>query len=168
MTTNLLLGVALDEIAQTIGPEHVLISGESFEQRARDTTPSVQRPAGFVFPDSVEAVQAIVRIANRHAIALWPVSKGKNWGYGAATPVYAGALIMVLERMNRILEVNEELAYTVIEPGVTYGQLNRYGHDGQYAGRQCHRQRTRAGLRRNAIRRSLWKPVRAGSGLAHR
>ena len=128
MTTNLppALGVALDEIAQTIGPEHVLISGESFEQRARDTTPSVQRPAGFVFPDSVEAVQAIVRIANRHAIALWPVSKGKNWGYGAATPVYAGALIMVLERMNRILEVNEELAYTVIEPGVTYGQLNRY------------------------------------------
>ena len=128
MSTNspAALGVALDEIAKAIGREHVLLGGESFERRAQDTTPSVQRPAAFVFPDSVEAVESIVRIVNRYAIALWPVSKGKNWGYGGATPVYAGAIVMVLERMNRILEVNEELAYAVIEPGVTYEQLNHY------------------------------------------
>ena len=35
-------------------------------------------------------------------------------------------MVMILERMNRILEVNEELAYAVIEPGVTYEQFNAH------------------------------------------
>ncbi len=33
---------------------------------------------------------------------------------------------MILQRMNRILEVNEELAYAVIEPGVTYEQFEQH------------------------------------------
>lgn len=33
---------------------------------------------------------------------------------------------MVLERMNRIHEVDEALGYAVIEPGVTYKQLNEF------------------------------------------
>ena len=37
--------------------------------------------------------------------------------------LHDGAVILLLERMNRILEVNEDLAYAVIEPGVTYKQL---------------------------------------------
>ena len=37
-----------------------------------------------------------------------------------------GALIIILERMNRIHEVDEELCYAVIEPGVSQGQLNEY------------------------------------------
>ena len=36
---------------------------------------------------------------------------------------------MILERMNRILHVDEDLAYAVIEPGVTYDSLNRYLKD---------------------------------------
>jgi len=117
---------AIAKIKQVVGEKQIILKGEAFEERAGDTSPKVQRPAGFVFPASVEEVQAIVKVANEFKISLWPVSKGKNWGYGAATAVHAGALIVVLERMNRILEVNEELAYTIIEPGVTYGQLNTY------------------------------------------
>ena len=41
-------------------------------------------------------------------------------------PYRDGTLILVLERMNRIIEVNQELAYAVIEPGVTQQQLNDY------------------------------------------
>jgi FAD/FMN-containing dehydrogenase len=59
----------------------------------------------------------------RRGLAVWPFSRGNSWGYGTKNAVAPGAVVMVLERMNRILEVNEELAYAVIEPGVTQQQL---------------------------------------------
>ena len=60
---------------------------------------------------------------------VYPISCGKNWGYGDACAPAAGSAILDLGRMNRILEVNRELAYCVIEPGVTQGQLFNYLRD---------------------------------------
>jgi 4-cresol dehydrogenase (hydroxylating) len=40
---------------------------------------------------------------------------------------------MVLERMKKIERVDEKLGYAVIEPGVTYGELNRYLKDNNLA-----------------------------------
>src|SRR6516165_9296006 len=54
------------------------------------------------------------------------VSTGKNLGYGGAAPVYSGSVVLDLKRMNRILEVNEENAYALVEPGVSYFDLYRY------------------------------------------
>src|SRR3546814_8726582 len=50
----------------------------------------------------------------------------KSWGYGDACPVTAGNVILDLSRMNRIREVDPALAYAVIEPGVTQGQLSEH------------------------------------------
>jgi 4-cresol dehydrogenase (hydroxylating) len=61
-------------------------------------------------------VQAIVRLANEHRVPLWPVSRGKNLGYGTAAPRSAGSVVLDLGRMRRILEVNPDLGYCVIEP----------------------------------------------------
>lgn len=40
------------------------------------------KPVGAVCPQSLEEVQAIVRIANQYRQPIWPVSTGKNMGYG--------------------------------------------------------------------------------------
>jgi len=79
-----------------------------------------------VAPDSVEQVQRIVRTANKYRIPIYPVSTGKNLGYGGAAPVYSGSVVLDLKRMNRILEVNEENAYALVEPGVSYFDLYRH------------------------------------------
>ncbi len=79
-----------------------------------------------VAPDNVEQVQAIVRIANQHRIPLYTISTGKNLGYGGSAPVYSGSVVLDLKRMNRIIEVNEENAYALVEPGVSYFDLYRY------------------------------------------
>ncbi|MEL4403057.1 FAD-binding protein, partial [Shewanella algae] len=42
-------------------------------------------PVGAVCPETVEQVQAIVRIANQFRQPVWPVSTGKNMGYGMTT-----------------------------------------------------------------------------------
>jgi 4-cresol dehydrogenase (hydroxylating) len=75
-------------------------------------------------PRRVEEVQAIIRIANQHKTPLWPVSRGKNLGYGAASPKEKGDIILDLSRMNRILDVNEKQASCLIEPGVGYFDLS--------------------------------------------
>ncbi len=76
-----------------------------------------------VFPSSVEQVQAVVRIANLHKIPLWTVSQGRNYGYGGAAPRVKGSILVNLSKMNRILEINEQLGYAVVEPGVRWFDL---------------------------------------------
>jgi hypothetical protein len=79
-----------------------------------------------VAPDGVEQVQKVVRIANQYKIPIYPVSTGKNLGYGGSAPAYSGSVVLDLKRMNRILEVNERNAYALVEPGVSYFDLYRY------------------------------------------
>src|ERR1700684_4387070 len=79
-----------------------------------------------VAPATVEQVQAVVRIANERGIALYPISTGKNLGYGGSAPVLSGSVVLDLKRMNRVLEVSERNAYALVEPGVSYFDLYRH------------------------------------------
>ena len=83
-------------------------------------------PVGAVCPRTVEEVQEIVRIANKYKQPIWPISTGKNMGYGMATPATPGQIVLDLKRMNRILEVDPDLGTCLVEPGVTYQQLKDY------------------------------------------
>jgi len=86
-------------------------------------------PLGAVCPRTVEEVQEIVRIANKYKQPIWPISSGKNMGYGMAAPATPGQIVLDLKRMNRILEVDADLGTCLIEPGVTYQQLKDYLDD---------------------------------------
>ena len=99
---------------------------DSIDLYSRSTLQKGTRPAGIIKPESVNDIKTIVDIANKAKVGLYPISCGKNWGYGDACAVKEGQLIIDLSRMNKILEVNESLAYAVIEPGVTQLQLHEY------------------------------------------
>lgn len=77
-------------------------------------------------PSCLADVQLAVRAAADSGVALHPISRGCNWGYGAASPPVDGQAVLDLSSMNRILEVNQELGYAVIEPGVSQGQLSEH------------------------------------------
>jgi 4-cresol dehydrogenase (hydroxylating) len=66
-----------------------------------------------------------MRIANQFRVPVYPISSGKNWGYGSRVPAHDGVLLD-LGRLNRILEFDEDLAYVTIEPGVTQQQLHDF------------------------------------------
>jgi len=80
-------------------------------------------PSAVLMPASVEEVQAILRIANARKVPLWTSSQGRNNGYGGAAPRVAGSVVLSLRRMNRVLEVNEESAFALVEPGVRFFDL---------------------------------------------
>jgi len=79
-----------------------------------------------VVPDTVEHVQAVVRIANEHRVPLYPISTGKNLGYGGSAPNLSGSVVVDLKRMNRVLEVDERRGFALVEPGVSYFDLYRH------------------------------------------
>ena len=76
-------------------------------------------------PERAEQIPKLIRIARDHRISLYPISRGRNWGWGDACPVTDRQVILDLRDLDRILEINAELGYAVVEPGVTQGQLAR-------------------------------------------
>jgi 4-cresol dehydrogenase (hydroxylating) len=118
------LSEVLARLRVIVGDRHALADKEVLERYSRDLSPWERTCAVVVYPGCTEEVRAVVKVAAEHGIPVWPFSKGKNWGYGATVAWEHGAIVVLLERMNRIIEVNEELAYAVIEPGVTQKQLN--------------------------------------------
>ena len=76
----------------------------------------------------------MVRIANEHGIPLWTIGQGRNNTYGGPAPRVRGSVIVNLREMNRVLEVNEQLCYAVVQPGVRWFDL----HDAlEAAGGRC-------------------------------
>ena len=117
---------AVQQWRAVLGTEHVLTDQATLDDYARCTLPRGTRPRAVLRPGSTEEVSRVAAIANAHRVPIYPISCGKNWGYGDRCAPTDGQVIVELARMNRILEVNTELAYAVIEPGVTQGQLSQY------------------------------------------
>lgn len=120
---------ALERFRRIVGPEWVITEDKVISYR--DPYPvsddeNAYKPYAAVAPASAEQVQEIVRVANEFGVPLWPVSRGKNFAYGGAAPVMSGTVVLDLNRMNRILEVNEEFGYALVEPGVSYFDLYEY------------------------------------------
>lgn len=113
-----------DRLRAIVGDDALVADPQAVEARTRSCLPFEATPRCIVYPASVEQVQAVVRAAQQADVPLWPVSTGKNFGYGEKAAAYDAGVTMVLERMNGILHVDEALGYAVIEPGVSYKQLN--------------------------------------------
>jgi len=76
-------------------------------------------------PQSIDELKEILHWAGENGEKVHPISTGHNWGLGSKLPVEDSNLI-VLNDLNSIVEVNEELAYARIQPGVTQLQLANY------------------------------------------
>jgi 4-cresol dehydrogenase (hydroxylating) len=79
--------------------------------------------AAAVLPTTTEHVAEVVKIANRFGVPLWTFSQGRNNTYGGPAPRVKGAVIVNLRNMNRVIEIDEDLAFAVIEPGVRWFDL---------------------------------------------
>jgi len=117
---------ALHAFADALGPDALLTSADDL--RAHRDPYSFAGSDDFtasavVLPATVEQVRAVVRIANEHRVPLWTFSQGRNNAYGGPAPRVSGSVLVSLRRMDRVLEVNQELAYALVEPGVRFFDL---------------------------------------------
>ncbi|KAK2030554.1 FAD-linked oxidase-like protein [Colletotrichum zoysiae] len=123
-----------DEVAAVLGNENIsrdassgALVGPHNQNTYGDAYPMVSgnehTPSGAVRPSTVEELQQVLRLANRFRVPLWTVSRGRNLGYGGSSPVVEGTVVLDLHRMNRVVEINEQDGYAIVEPGVSFFDL---------------------------------------------
>ncbi|MCX8044918.1 MAG: FAD-binding oxidoreductase [Desulfobacterota bacterium] len=119
------------ELESVVGPEHITEEPATLFSYAyqwmAELVPDVSgggkffdRPEAVLVPGGVEEVQAIVRLCNRYGLKFHVYSTG--WGPWAAPPS-GGQILLDLRRMNRILEIDEQNMFAVVEPYVVAAQL---------------------------------------------
>lgn len=126
---------AVGEFRKALGENAVLTEAQQLTPYIKVMMPvddSAHAPSAALLPTTVEHVQQVVTICNRYKVPIWPISTGKNLGYGSAAPGERGQVVLDLKRMNRILEVDPDLCYALVEPGVTYQQLYDYIQEHDY------------------------------------
>jgi 4-cresol dehydrogenase (hydroxylating) len=116
------LETALAEWRSALGEAHVLTEPEALAAAQTATFATTQRIPAILRPASTSEVQACLRIAQAHRVPVYPVSGGRNWGYGSRVPPRDGCVLMELARMDKVLAYDEQLAYLTVEPGVTFRQ----------------------------------------------
>ena len=121
---------AVKEFRQALGDANVIVTAERVVPYTKLLIPTqddaLYTPAGALTPSSVEQVQKIMGICNKYKIPVWPISTGRNWGYGSASPATPGQMILDLRNMNKIIEIDVDSCTALLEPGVTYQQLHDY------------------------------------------
>ena len=109
-------------LVDIFGKERVFDDEKTLEKYAQDQSFSPKRMPDFVvFAERVEEVQHVVRIANETLTPLIPFSSGLNF-HGAALPDHGG-IVVNLSRMNKIIQIDDENWSALVEPGVTFEQL---------------------------------------------
>jgi len=130
------------ELEDIVGPENLSVdpavletytSSGAFGTRGAEAKDRYYiTPAAVVLPGSTKEVQAIVKWANRHGFKY----KAFSTGYGISSIVTdTNELSLDMRRMNRILEIDQKNSYALIEPYVSFAQLQG---EANKVGLNCH------------------------------
>src|SRR5262245_23688570 len=114
----------LNQLQRIVGPAAVLHDPLDVLTYECDGLPHLRTsPAAVVLPSSAAEVQALVRLCARERVPFVPRGHGTGLS-GGALPV-ADGLLIVLSRLNRVLDIDLPNQRVTVEPGVTNLEITR-------------------------------------------
>ena len=130
----------LEALRKAVGAEYVMTDPETLDKYKTDeeTDPHYHHlPEVVVMPANTEEVAAVMKIANEFDVPVTPRSAGTSVSCGAV-PV-CGGIVLLMERMDKILELNKEGMYMVVEAGARTLEIQEYANKEGflYAGDPC-------------------------------
>ncbi len=127
MKYNKVTDEIIRRLEDIVGDENILY--EHLMDYAHDETHILDwvPPEVVVKPKNRTEVSEILKLANQEIIPVTPRGGGTGLS-GGAVPIYGGILLS-LERMNKILEIDEENFLAVLEPGVILAELYKAVED---------------------------------------
>ena len=128
----MVIGKAISEWRALLGDSRVLTGPEVQQGYGADTT-GQQRdiPVALQITDAGVLPQ-VMQIAQANRVPVYPISTGKNWGYGSSLPVKDGCALIDLSQLQKIVHFDAELGVITLEPGVTQGMLAEFLKRGQH------------------------------------
>ncbi|RCK81160.1 MAG: FAD/FMN-containing dehydrogenase [Candidatus Ozemobacter sibiricus] len=116
----------LDELRGIVGPAHVIAGDpEKLEAYSHDeiAEPEYARmPECVVRPGSAAEIAAIMKLANRERVPVTPRGAGSGLS-GGAVPVHGG-IVLLTDRLNKVLEFDRANLTITVEPGVITNEIN--------------------------------------------
>jgi glycolate oxidase len=114
----------IDALRGIVGEGNVLLGAEAMEPYAHDEVVGLRaEPEVVVRATDAAQVADIFRLAQRERVPVTPRGAGMGLS-GGAVPV-CGGIILSLEKMKRILEIDQENLMVTVEPGVITGDIHR-------------------------------------------
>ena len=113
----------LSEIIGIVGEGHALTGPEEMVCYSYDASRIQACPACVAFPGSAREVSEILLLANRERFPVYPRGAGSGM-VGASVPSGEG-LVLVMTRLQRILEIDHDEMIARVQPGVVTGALQR-------------------------------------------
>jgi FAD/FMN-containing dehydrogenase len=110
------------KLKQALGPEKVRDDELTRISYSSDVSPvRPQRPSAVVFPKVRDDVVHVLGIANAYKVPVTVMAGGVNVVGSCIAP--EGGIVIDFYRMNRIIEVNTDSGYAVVEPGVNFDRF---------------------------------------------
>lgn len=120
---SMLRPALVKELERIVGRDNLYTAPEELIVYSYDATQQESLPWAVARPVSAEEIAKIVILANREGVPVVPRGAGTGMS-GGSVPV-RGGIVLSLERMNRIIEIDEKDCIAVVEPGVVTGDLQR-------------------------------------------
>jgi len=117
----------VEELKKIVGERYVVFGDpEKLEPYSHDEVAEKEyahMPEALIRPVSAEEIAAVMKLANREKIPVTPRGAGSGLS-GGAVPIHGG-IVLLMDRMNRILEIDRENMMITVEPGVVTNEINQ-------------------------------------------
>jgi glycolate oxidase len=130
----------VEKLKQILHEKNVITDPQKIDPYSRDEVADIHyhhQPDVVVFPTCTEQAAAVVKLANEELIPVVPRGAGTGLACGAV-PILGG-IVLSLEKMNKIIEVNTDSLYMIVEAGVRTADVQNVAakHGLYYAGDPC-------------------------------
>lgn len=126
------LYAALDAWRLLLGDAQVILGQAVQQAYGADTGASERELLAALRILDADLLSDVMVVAARFRVPVYPISTGRNWGYGTALPAQDGCVIIDLSALKKILSFDAELGVVTVEPGVTQGQLAEFLESGKH------------------------------------
>ncbi len=110
------------DLAAVVGRDHVRWSPGDVAPFGHDATPLFSgRPDVVVFPGSTAEVAAVLRVASAAGVPVVPRGAGSN--LSAGTVPLRGGVVLVLTRLDQVLEVSRDELLVVAQAGASTAEV---------------------------------------------
>ncbi|TKB07314.1 FAD-binding oxidoreductase [Desulforhopalus sp. IMCC35007] len=113
----------VERLIEIVGSDNVSTATADKITHSYDATQEQHLPDAVVYVSTTEQVSRIVKLANEVKIPVLP--RGAGSGFTGGTLPTRGGIVMVLTRMDKILDIDSENLTAEVEPGVVTAELQR-------------------------------------------
>ncbi len=111
------------ELIDIVGKDNVSTAVSDKITHSYDATQERHLPDVVVYAETTAEVSLVVKLANRWKIPVLPRGAGSGFT-GGSLPIHGG-IVLVLTKMDRIIDIDCENLIAEVEPGVVTAELQR-------------------------------------------